>query len=171
MSKKNVVLSATVNGQVYTLENPTQAIIDGLIVRGFQKVLTDAHSTATRGTGDDKRKATDAERAEDVEARLAKLADGSYVFGGGGGKATTPEAKALKHTLGAYGVKGGKGKSLDDMLEELARSVADQNGKEYAPEMVETIREQLEASEVYTTRLAAEKASTHATPETGGLSL
>ena len=171
MSDQKVVLTATVAGKAYTLENPAQSIIDGLLLRGFQKVLTDAHSTATRGTGDDKRKATDAERVEDVEARLAKLVDGSYQFGGGGGKATTPEAKALRAALTAYGIKGGKGKTVDDMLTELAEQVAADNGKDYEPEMADTIRAQLEASEVYTATLAAEKAKQGTAPATGGLSL
>jgi hypothetical protein len=174
MSNINITLAANVAGNSYTLDlelpGELDSITRGLIDRGFQKILTDAHSTATRGTGDEKRKADDDERAEDVNKRLAKLVDGSYVFGGGGGKSTTPEQKALKHTLQKFGVKFAKGETVLDGLESLAMATAEKAGKDYAPEMAETIRAQLEASEIYTTKLAAEQASV-AKPETGGLTL
>jgi hypothetical protein len=174
MSNQNITLTAIVSGNSYSLDlelpGELDSITRGLIDRGFQKILTDAHSTATRGTGDEKRKADDDERAEDVNKRLAKLVDGSYVFGGGGGKSTTPEQKALKHTLQKFGVKFAKGETVLDGLESLAMATAEKAGKDYAPEMAETIRAQLEASEIYTTKLAAEQASV-AKPETGGLTL
>jgi hypothetical protein len=174
MSNQNITLTAVVSGNSYSLDlelpGELDSITRGLIDRGFQKILTDAHSTATRGTGDDKRKADDDERADDVNKRLAKLKDGSYVFGGGGGKSTTPEQKALKHTLQKFGVKFAKGDTIDTGLETLAKATAEKAGKEYTPEMAETIREQLEVCEIYTTKLAAEKAAS-AKPETGGLTL
>jgi hypothetical protein len=174
MENQNVTLSAVVSGNAYSLDieipGELTALTRGLIDRGFQKILTDAHSTATRGTGDDKRKADETERAEDVEKRLEKLRDGSYIFGGGGGKSTTPEQKALKHTLIKYGVKFSKGDSILFGLELLAQATAKKAEKEYSPDMVETIQEQLEASEIYTTKLAAERAAI-VKPETSALAL
>jgi hypothetical protein len=76
----------------------------------------------------------------------------------------------LKHTLQKFGVKFAKGETVLDGLESLAMATAEKAGKDYAPEMAETIRAQLEASEIYTTKLAAEQASV-AKPETGGLTL
>lgn len=172
MSTENIVLTATVNGEVYTLENPAQSIIDGLLLRGFQKVLTDAHSTATRGSGDDKRKATDSERADDVKARLAKLADGTYTFGGGGSRHSI-EDKALIFTLKKFGVEWDKSSTIETGLEILAKATAEKAEKEYTDDMPEKIREQLVAHKVYRDKLAALKAEakTKNVSPTDGLTL
>lgn len=174
----NIKLTANVSGHGYELN---QTIIDengelnpiayGLLTRGFQKILTDAHSTATRGTGDDKRKADEVERVEDVKKRLAKLVDGTYSFGGGGGKLSTPEDKAMKHTLQKYGVKFSKGDSIATGLKALAQATAVHHSKEYEDTMDQTIAEQLRASDIYITKLAAEMATKTAVATTTGLSL
>jgi len=174
----NIKLNATVGGHPYQLDQQVineagelTPIAIGLLTRGFQKILTDAHSTSKRGSGENERKSTPEERQEDVEKRLAKLIDGTYSFGGGGRTTSTPEQKALKHTLQKYGIKFAKGQTIENGLEALAKAIAGQANKDFEPEMTQTIKTQLEETDIYKTKLEAERQSNNPIPTAAMLKL
>lgn len=80
-------VTATINGQTYSAELTDEAIITGLVRKGWQETLSDAQA------GKEDKEAA-------IRERMEALLDGSYVFGqGGGGARLNPVDAAMRQLV------------------------------------------------------------------------
>ena len=183
--ENSIMLVATVHGESFKLDvaRDEWSIIEALMLRGLQKVLTDASSTCkgvdTLPDGSKaERKATPSERLDAVRARFEKIEKREYGFGGTGSRAGSPEEAALKKALIALigagqskAYKWPKGASVSTVLEDYAKGLAKAAGKEFTPEIVEEVRGMIEANDAYTLALQSILLERKAKAKTGGLTL
>jgi hypothetical protein len=161
---KKITLNANIGNRDNTfsfdyemsLEIPkdSHASVEGLLNKGFGEILRDKFSTfKIKAVGDTpERDATPEEKDAWTRKTEKALQDGTYTFGGFGAR-LSPEDKAMKAALKASGHPVKKDDTIENVLEQATKALAEEQEKDFTPEMVEKVRAMLKASEVYKTEL------------------
>ena len=135
-------------------ENWSKEFQDYLVNQALKVILDRSSASKTKKDGN-----SDQDRLAECRKVAERLTKGEMPSRGGFGKTKlSDEDYAMRQALNTK-LKANKGESVADQLERYTQELAKAQGKEFKPTMIAKVKKAVQASEVYTTSLAARKAA------------